>query len=57
MRKLKSCSEVVREKEMHYSILKEEQTTVALQNRTIIRGDNLEEMRKFPGCVRRSYCY
>ena len=37
---------------MHYSILKEEQTTVALQNRTIIRGDNLKEMRKFPdACV------
>ena len=52
MRKLKSCSEAVLEKEMHYSILKEEQTTVALQNRTIIRGDNLEEMRKFPdACV------
>ena len=36
---------------MRYNI-KESQTTIALQNRTIIRGDNLEEMRKFPDtCV------
>ena len=36
---------------MHYNI-QENQTTINLQSRTIIRGDNLEEMRKFPdACV------
>jgi len=36
---------------VNYSI-KEGQTTIQLQNRTIIRGDNLKEMRKLPdACV------
>lgn len=36
---------------MHYDI-KNGLTTIPLQNRTIIRGDNLDEMRKFPdACV------